>query len=121
SRLGAEGELIDRVLGFDVELFAGGIAEDPAHRRRDHPVPVGIAEDHHTAPDARVADQVTRVAAADAERSALSTVVANLSRGDAEQVSSLGRMLAHSRQYSPSLSSSCAESRAARGAGPLCP
>ena len=50
---------------------------DAAHRRRDHPVPVRVAKDHHSAPDIRVRDQITRVeASACAGGSALRSVIA---------------------------------------------
>src|SRR4051812_455379 len=83
-RLGPEGQLVDRVLGLDVELLTAGIAEHALDRRRHHAMSIRIAEDHHAAADAGIADQVTGVGAADPERGALPSVIPDLSRGYAD-------------------------------------
>src|SRR5262245_29548025 len=88
SGLSPEGQLVDGILRLDVELFAGRVAEHATDRGGHHPVTIGVAEDDHAATDAGVADQVARVTPPNAERRALSAVVADLSRGDADQVSS---------------------------------
>src|SRR6187455_3309257 len=81
QRFGSEGQQVHRILGLDVDLIATRVAQHAPHRRRDHAVPVRIAEDHHAATDARVADEVTRVRPTHAQGGPLPAVIANLSGG----------------------------------------
>src|SRR5262245_62281953 len=81
QRLSPERQQVDRVLGLDVNLITAGVAEHASHRRRDHPVAVRIAEDHHPAADTRVADEVAGVGPPHAQGGSLPAVIANFSGG----------------------------------------
>ena len=54
---GVEGEAVDAVFGFHVHRVAVRVGQNPPHRRRHHPVPVRIAEDHHPSTHHGIADQ----------------------------------------------------------------
>ena len=76
-------ETVDAVLGLDVNLRAGRLAEYALDRRRDHAVSVRVAEDHHASTDHGVTDQVPRIDPTERNTRPLSGLVADLPRRDA--------------------------------------
>jgi hypothetical protein len=84
QRLAVNLEAVHAVLGLDVDHLAARLAEDSLHRRRDHAVAVRIAEDHHSATDVRVRDQVAGVDPPTRSSRALRPELTNLACRDAD-------------------------------------
>src|SRR5581483_8909679 len=95
AHAGHECQLVDRVLGLDVELVAGRLPQHPADRCGHHPVTVGVPEDHHPAPHAGIADEVPGIDSTHTERRMIAPVIANLSCSDADHAAFSSPMLTH--------------------------
>src|SRR6185312_860337 len=120
QRLGPEGQQVDRVLGLDVNLIAARVAQDAAHRRRHHAVAVGIAENHHAAADAGIADQVARIGPSQPERRPLPAVIPDFSGGDTDhERSQLEAYHKHPRLNGPAPGQSVGPGGTGRRTGPV--
>src|SRR5262249_8964258 len=77
-------EAVHAVLGLDVDHLAAGLAPPAVDRRRDHPVTMGVSEDHHPAADIRVRDQISGVEPPTGAGRPLVPELANLACSDAD-------------------------------------